>query len=93
MESHQHIRAFHQREERYQGLELNYQGHPELQNEILNVFESVKEETGLNPTIYNNNITNDKDSIYIEFHDDYDRDGGHFFTAVLSKLGIDRCEV
>lgn len=86
------IKAFHQREERYQGLELSYEGYPEIQDEILKVYESVKKETGLNPTVYNNNITNNTESIYIEFHDEYEREGGEFFMSILSKLGIDKCE-
>jgi len=88
----QEIKAFHQREERYQGLELEYLKSQVLKNEILDAFHSLSKETGLTPDIYENSFKNHADSIYIEFHDEYDRDGGEFFSSLLHKLGIDQCE-
>lgn len=82
------IKAYHQREERYQGLLLEYDGSSVLKDEIYEFIEDVTLEIGLIPKLYQNS----HDSIYIEFHDEYDRKGGVFFTTLLGKLGIDKCE-
>jgi len=82
------IRAYHQREERYQGLQLDFDGTAALKSRILETIASVSKQRGLAPIL---NHYGDA-SIYIEFHDDYDRDGGEFFTELLERLGIDRCE-
>lgn len=82
------IKAFHQREERYQGLQLEYNGSSILKDEIYEAIDNVTLETGMIPKLYQNSEA----SIYIEFHDEYDRDGGNYFTNVLGKLGIAHCE-
>lgn len=83
-----YIKAYHQREERYQGLLLEYGGSTELKSRILEAIGSISIVTGLSPMM----SQNDDAAIYIEFHDEYDRDGGMFFTDVLAKLGIADCE-
>lgn len=82
------IKAYHQREERYQGLLLEYGGSTELKSRILDAIFSISSITGLSPMMNQN----DDAAIYIEFHDEYDRDGGMFFSDVLARLGIADCE-
>ena len=82
------IRAYHQREERYQGLQLDYNGSAALKSEILDAIALLSAQTGLTPIC--NEYSNA--SIYIEFHDEYDRDGGTFFSDLLQRLGIKQCE-
>jgi hypothetical protein len=82
------IKAYHQREERYQGLQLDFDGSARLKSKILDAVESVSKERGVTPLL---NHFSDA-SIYIEFHDDYDRDGGEFFSDLLQRLGIGACE-
>lgn len=87
----QQIRAFHQKAERYQGLQLEYDRSSMLRKEILRVFERVKAETGLDPEIYEDITLNGQKLFYIEFHDEYEREGGRFFDQVRRGLGIDGC--
>ncbi|MDQ1340469.1 MAG: hypothetical protein QG567_1626 [Campylobacterota bacterium] len=87
------IKAYFRREERYEGLQLVYGVKSELKDVILNVVEETKKETGLIPMIFGN-ISKDhpeKEAIYLEFNDSYDREGDEFFETVLKKLGIEKC--
>ncbi len=81
-------------EERYTGLLLDYSNHKELKDEILKKIEEVKKETELNPEIIENCDPADpeKCALYLEFQDDYDREGGKFFDLLLERLGIKECE-
>ncbi|WP_345969304.1 MULTISPECIES: hypothetical protein [Sulfurimonas] len=82
------IRAFHQREERYQGLQIEFDGSESVKSRILDTIDSVSQQRGISPSL---NHFSDA-SIYIEFHDEYDRDGGEFFADLLGRLGIAQCE-
>ena len=87
------IKAYFRREERYEGLQLVFKEHPELKEEILQAIEETKKETGCDPAVFANS---DKAggtpyAYYVEFNDDYDKDGGVFFETLLKKLGIDHC--
>lgn len=85
MSQYDEIKAYHQYEERYQGLQLEYNGSSNLKSEIYDVIDDVTLETGMIPKLYEYGT----ELIYIEFHDEYDRHGGEFFTTVLGKLGIE----
>jgi len=88
------IEAHVRMEERYEGLSLIFGDHPELKEEILNVVDEVKKETGLTPFIFDK-VSNDRpdiQAIYLEFQEDIHRNAGDFFTLVLQKLHIDTCE-
>jgi len=87
------IKAYHQCEERYQGLKLEYVGKPELRGDVIKAYKSVSSTTGLTPVIYENRTVTESESMYIEFHDDLNREGGLFFTNMLDELGINECEV
>lgn len=81
-------------EERYEGLSLIFGDNNDLKNDILKAIDEVKQETGQTPFIFDK-ISNDRpdiQSIYLEFHDDIHREGGEFFTKILQKLNIDKCE-
>lgn len=88
MDRGEQIKAFHQSEERYRGLQLEYDGSAALKEAIFEVIDDVTLETGMIPKLY----TNSSDSISIEFYDKHDRDGGRYFVNVLGKLGISCCE-
>lgn len=81
-------------EERYEGLSLIFGDNQDLKKDILKAIDEVKEETGQTPFIFDK-ISNDRQdiqAIYLEFHDDIHREGGEFFTKILKKLKIDKCE-
>jgi hypothetical protein len=80
------ITAFHRQEERYSGLSLEFT-QTEEKIDILSAVEETKSDTSLNPTIFDNNK-----GVYIEFDDDYDKMAGDFYTKVLDKLNIKKCE-
>ena len=88
------IRAYYRREERYEGLQLVYGESSELKDEILKAIESVKNRTGLSPAVFENVNKDDlsKQAIYMEFNDDYFKDGGEFFEELLKELQIDECQ-
>ncbi len=88
------IKAYFRREERYEGLQLVFKEHPELKDRIVEAIEKTIEETGANPAIYENSekVGATPYAFYIEFNDDYDKDGGNFFEILMRRLGIDKCE-
>ncbi|MDR0747617.1 MAG: hypothetical protein LBE89_06980 [Helicobacteraceae bacterium] len=88
------IKAYLRMEERYEGLQLVYGTDEEAKNAILKAIDEVKEQTGLNPTIVENCSLDRPEhcAFYMEFDDDFDREGGEFFEKVLCKLGIKKCE-
>ncbi len=84
------IIADHKSEERYSKLSLAYNTEEEHQL----VEEALAECTKLcrlKPNIYAGAVTEGKRMITIEYWDDYDREGGEVFEAILKKLGIDKC--
>jgi len=88
------IKAHIRMEERYEGLSLIFGDNQDLKKDILKAIDEVKEETGQTPFIFDK-ISNDRQdiqAIYLEFHDDIHREGGEFFTKILKKLKIDKCE-
>ncbi len=87
------IKAFHQSQEQYESLKLEYIGQPELRGNILKAYKCVAGTTGLTPVIYENGSILDSESIYIEFHDDLKKEGGAFFADMLNELGIQEQEV
>lgn len=84
------IKAHVRMEERYEGLSLTYGDNPELKAKVAKAIEAVKEETGLEPDVFGNASTNhpDQEGVYIEFHEDAQRDAGDFFERVLNRLGV-----
>ncbi len=88
------IKAHIRMEERYEGLSLIFGDNKILKGEILQAIEDVKKETDRTPFIFDK-ISNDRPElqcVYVEFHDDIHREAGDFFTRVLKKLKIDKCE-
>lgn len=87
------IKAHFRREERYEGLQLVFGSDESAKAAILKAIEELKAETGQNPNVMENcNVSNpEKCAIYLEFEDDYDREGGEFFERLMRKLDIPCC--
>jgi hypothetical protein len=87
------ITAHMRMEERYEGLSMIFGDNLELKDKILEAIETAKRKTGKKPFVFEKISTDRPDiqSIYVEFQDDYHREGGEFFEIVLDKLGIE-CE-
>lgn len=88
------IKAYVRMEERYEGLNILFESDDDLKQDILNVIDEVKKETGLTPFIFEKISTDRKDiqGIYIEFHDDVHRTGGDFFEKILKRLNVTKCD-
>jgi len=85
------ITAIHSHEERYEKLELLFRNEEE-KKKILDTIDTLhyRDECQVEITI----VEEDEGHgfVSIEFHDDYDKDAGPFFDALIKKLGIDHCE-
>ncbi len=87
------IKAHHRREERYEGMQLVYGTDEAAKEAILAAIEAVKEEMKIGPKVYENCDSRqpEKCAIYMEFEDEYDREGGEFFERVMRRLNIPCC--
>ena len=84
------IEAHVRMEERYEGLSLTYGDNPKLKKEVFEAVEAAIRETGLKPEIFDNPNKEhpEKEGIYLEFHEEVQREAGDFFDRVLHKLNV-----
>ncbi|GHV59343.1 hypothetical protein FACS1894103_2530 [Campylobacterota bacterium] len=87
------IKAYFRREERYEGLQLVYGTDESAKQAILDAIELLKEELGLEPQVMENCSLDhpEKCAIYVEFENDFDREGGEFFEMLMKRLDIQCC--
>jgi hypothetical protein len=80
-------------EERYAGLSLVFENNPGVREEIEKAVKKIKKSTGMTPHCFDNSKehTESKQSLYIEFNDDVQRESGAFFELILKELHIDKC--
>jgi len=80
-------------EECYAGLSLTFDGSQNLRDEIEEAIASVSASTKMKPEIFDNSKdgTEAKQSLYLEFSDEVQRESGAFFEAILKALRIDKC--
>jgi hypothetical protein len=80
-------------EECYAGLSLVYVNNPGVRDKIETAVKKVKAKTGLKPDCFDNSRehTEAKQSVYIEFSDEVQRESGEFFEMLLRELNIDKC--
>ncbi len=86
------IKAYHEMEERYSKLILEY--HTLEQKELIfNTANDLIKKYAIYPTkiiIPKGDFSGD---FCLEFHDDYDKASGAFFEELIKTLGIDHCEL
>ncbi|MFP4485375.1 MAG: hypothetical protein ACLFOC_00360 [Campylobacterales bacterium] len=84
------LKAYFRREERYEGLQIVFDKNHHNREEILAKIEALQKEMDLYPEVCENCYEDSpsKCAFYIEFNDDYDREAGDFFEAILKKLDI-----
>lgn len=88
------IKAHMRMEERYETLSLIFKDDEELFKKVTDSIDEVKLETGMSPFVFEK-VSKDRPDIHgiiVEFHDDIHRVGGGFFTKLLDRLDIDKCE-
>ena len=86
------IKAYHEMEERYSRLILEY-NNLEQKEQIFNTTNDLIKKYKIYPTKI---ITPKGDfcgEFCLEFHDDYDKDSEAFFEELIKTLDIDHCEI
>ena len=78
-------------EERYAKLSIAYEGTEEAQFVCSNV-EKVIAKYKIQPETYTCNISDTKDVLVIEYHEDMDREAGEIFEEIIKTLHIKQCE-
>jgi len=86
------LKAFHEMEERYTRLVIEYHSNAQ-RKQVCDTVGDVIEEFGVAPALTVTPGKNLGGEYSIEFHDDYRRDSQLFFDSLIAKLGIDHCEV
>ncbi len=81
------IDAEYKGEERYSKLSIAYTT-PEDKTRIDEAVNAITPKYDLKPQFYTSNISNGRQVLVIEYHDDYDRQAGAIFEELLATLDI-----
>jgi hypothetical protein len=85
------IDAEYKGEERYTKISLAY-SNDEQCAEINNAINTVLKDCALDFQIYKSDVPNGRKVVVIEFHDDYDREGGKILEKLMQTLDIKACQ-
>lgn len=88
--SGQCIDADFKSEERYAKISISYSGDEELKK-IEAAFAEASKDVKLEQNIYTTDISDGRKVFVIEYHDDYDREGGKVFDKLMHLLDIKEC--
>lgn len=88
--SGQCIDADFKSEERYAKISISYSNDEELKK-IEAAFAEASKGVNLEQNIYTTDISDGRKVFVIEFHDDYDREGGKVFNKLMDILDIKEC--
>ena len=86
------IKAYHEMEERYARLELDYFDTDQRALICDSINDMIKKHK-VAPEVTIKPKGEEKGEYIIEFHDDYDKKSGDFFEELIKNLNIDHCEV
>ena len=86
------IKAYHEMEERYSRMVLEYHS-LEQKEEIFNIANELIKKYQIFPTKIITPKGDFTGEFCLEFHDDYDKDSENFFEELIKKLGVDHCEI
>jgi len=78
-------------EERYSKLSIAYEGKEESKL-VCDTVEDIIAKYKIQPQTYTCNISDGKDVLVIEYHDDLDREAGKIFEEMISTLNITECD-
>ena len=90
--SEQCIDADFKSEERYAKISISY-GTPEELHKIEEALTEASKGHTLEESTYTTDISNGRKVFVIEYHDDYDREGGAIFEKLMKILNIKECRV
>ena len=79
-------------EERFSKLSLAYEGDQEKQKVNDVVEKIIKKHAPMTPETYTCTISNNREVLVIEYHDDSSRESGQIFEDMIKDLGITHCD-
>jgi len=77
-------------EERFSRLSLAYKGNEE-RAAVNSCVENIIAKHTIQPEIYTTSISNEREVLAIEYHDDLDRKSGPIFETIIKTLNIKVC--
>ena len=77
-------------EERFSRLSLAYQGNEEKETVCACVEKIIAKHT-IQPETYTTRVSNGKEVLVIEYHDDLDRESGPIFEEIIKALDVKDC--
>ncbi len=78
-------------EERFSRLSLAYKGKEEKQR-VIECVESIMAQHTMKAETYTTSVSNGREVLVIEYHDDMDRKAGDIFEAMMKALDITECD-
>ncbi len=78
-------------EERFSKLSLAYEGGEEKQK-VNDVVERIIAQHKIKPETYTCTISNNREVLVIEYHDDSSRESGDIFEEMMKDLNITHCD-
>ena len=78
-------------EERFSKLSLAYEGEDE-KKKVHNCVEGITAKHTFKPETYTCAISNNREVLVIEYHDDMDREAGAIFEEIMKALEISKCD-
>jgi len=85
------IDAEYRSEERFAKLSLAYKGDEE-KNRVDECVERIIAKHDIKPELYTCAISNGREVLVIEYHDDTDRESGVIFEEMMKELDIKSCD-
>lgn len=77
-------------EERFSKLSIAYEGKEEGKL-VCSTIEGITAKHTKKPETYTCNISNGREVLVIEYHDDMDREAGAIFEEIMKALNITEC--
>ncbi len=77
-------------EERFSKLSLAYGGDEEKKR-VHSCVENITAQHKMQPETYTCSISNNREVLVIEYHDDMDREAGEIFEEIMKTLQITEC--
>lgn len=78
-------------EEKYSKLSIAYEGREESEL-VCSTVDRIIAKHNIKPETYTCNISDKKDVMVIEYHDDVDREAGDIFEEIIKTLNIPICD-
>jgi len=78
-------------EERFSKLSLAYEGNEE-KIKVTDVVEKIIAQHTMKPETYTCTISNNREVLVIEYHDDNSRESGAIFEKIMKELNITHCD-